>query len=158
MTKLRFATGVSSASLHSCYSITNGAKINGRGLFHVQSPSIVKSPSKSISGRHCWVMINVVTGARGGVVERNILARRSSCLLHFPSRSSDELRGQGWGLFAIGKALEPKKPPAPKRKLQLPCQTQFEREFSTCMLDARSRRQLTHAFLAVSEQIRLQNA
>lgn len=68
MTKMPFATGVSSASLHSCYSITNGARINWRGLSHVQSPSTVKSPSDSISGRHCWVMINVVTGARGGVL------------------------------------------------------------------------------------------
>lgn len=34
----------------------------------LQFPLPVKSPSDSISGRHCWVMINVVTGARGGVL------------------------------------------------------------------------------------------
>lgn len=39
----------------------------GGALSHVQFPLPVKSPFDSISGRHCWVMINVVTGARSGV-------------------------------------------------------------------------------------------
>lgn len=122
MTKTPSATGVSSASGQCWYPIINGTNVNEGALSHVQSSSPVQSASDSISERHCWVRVDVVTGARGGDCCWVENADPEKFLVACAGKSSDELRSQGSGFDATRKEegrFEPK-PPAPKRKLQLP--------------------------------------